>query len=129
MTTPAPLGEACEKADQRVDDRADRADGGECLVGDEVADDPGVHHVVQLLKEVADHERQGKVDDQTRDAALCHIDVPPGETGGEMKMVHRNLSCPFRGNKTPIYHRIACMPDFFNSRKYFSAGIIHRRAA
>lgn len=97
MTTPAPLARPVKKPISVLTIGPTVPTAENASLEHEVADDPGVHHVVQLLKEVADHERQGKVDDQTRDIALCHIDVPPGETGGEMKMVHRNLSCPFRG--------------------------------
>ena len=62
-------GKAQKAADEHIDDGAHRTYSGEGLVGDKIAHHPCIHHVVQLLKEVADHERQGKVDDQTRDIA------------------------------------------------------------
>ena len=71
-------GEAKEKADQRIDHRPYRAHGGKRLVADVVAHHPGIHHVVELLKKIAHHQRQGKVDQMLCDAALRHVHVITG---------------------------------------------------
>ena len=48
-TTPAP-----------IDDGTDRSDGGKSFVGYEVPDDPGIDHIVQLLKKISDKKRKSK---------------------------------------------------------------------
>ena len=70
-------GKARERADEHVDDRCDRADGGERLVADVVADDPCVDGVVQLLENVAGQKRQGKTQKMPEDTALRHVRVVP----------------------------------------------------
>ncbi len=57
------------------------AHGGKRLVADVVAHHPGVHHVVELLEQVARQQRQGKIDEMPRGAALGHVHVIPGAVG------------------------------------------------
>ena len=69
------LGAAlAQQVGQQVDDRADRADGGERLVADVVPDDPRVDGVVELLKNVSDEEREGERDEVADDVPLGHVD-------------------------------------------------------
>ena len=68
-------GEPGEHADERVDDRPRAADGGERLLADEVADDDRVDRVVELLEDVADHQRQRKGDKKPRDAPHGHVGI------------------------------------------------------
>ena len=70
-------GQPQKEADKRVDDGRDGAHGGKRLVADIVAHHPGVHHVVQLLEQVAHHQRQGEIDQMLRDAALGHVHIVP----------------------------------------------------
>ena len=70
-------GEAKEKADQRIDHRPYRAHGGKRLVADVVAHHPGVYHVVELLEQIAQQQRQGEIDQVLCDAALRHVHIVP----------------------------------------------------
>ena len=65
-----------EQAEQRIDDRPRAAYRGKRLLAYIVADDDGVHRIVQLLKDVAYHQRQGKINEQPGYAAFSHIRVP-----------------------------------------------------
>ena len=68
-------GETGEDADEHIDDRPRAAHGGQRLTADVVAHDDGVDRVVELLKDVADHQRQGEADEEARNAALGHVRI------------------------------------------------------
>ena len=70
-------GQPRENADHTVDDRADVTDGGVRGVLARLADDPGIDHVVKLLEEVTDKERQGKENEIPHDRAARHIHIVP----------------------------------------------------
>ena len=58
------LGEAEEQRDQGADRRGYGSDRGEGLVGYVPSDDPDVHHVVELLEQIAQQERNGEAYEQ-----------------------------------------------------------------
>ena len=62
--------DAVDKARQQKDQAAGRADGGQGLAAQKVADDQGVGGVIQLLKQVADKNRQRKQQHTLGNAAL-----------------------------------------------------------
>ena len=64
-----------KKADENVDNGGHIADSGIGTAVARLPDRPGVHHVVQLLKEVSYHEGQGKKPKVFRNAALGHIPI------------------------------------------------------
>ena len=66
-------GKSHEKADQRIDDRTDGADGGECFLADKVADNDAVNGVVKLLEEISGHQRKREEKKLFPDRALGHI--------------------------------------------------------
>ena len=66
---------AGKKPDEDIDDRPDAPDGGICFVDTCLPDDPGVHHIVKLLKQVADEQRQRKEQQLFVDGAACHIKI------------------------------------------------------
>ena len=72
-------GEAVEEKDHHIDDHGGGADGRQGLLADEVADDDGVHRVIEHLKHIAQHQRQGEKDHLPEDGALGHI--PGGAVG------------------------------------------------
>lgn len=49
-----------EKTDDQKDDSAGGTDGGKSIVIRKVADDPCIHHVIQLLKQLTEKQRNGK---------------------------------------------------------------------
>ena len=71
-------GHPQKEADERIDDGRYRSHGGEGLVADEVAHHPCVHHVVQLLEQIARQQRQGKADEVPRGVALRHVHIVAG---------------------------------------------------
>ena len=99
-------GQPQKEADQHVDDGRDGAHGGECLVADEVAHHPCVHHVVQLLEQVAHHQGQGKVDEMLRDAALCHVHVIAGRAVVGMERQMQMSGMAHGGVYSLCYHRL-----------------------
>ena len=68
-------GKTNEKADEHIDDGTHRAHGGKGLVADIFAHHPGVHHVVKLLKNVAEQQRKGECNDMPGDIAGGHIHI------------------------------------------------------
>ena len=64
-----------KKPDEDIDDRSDASDGGVCFVDACLPDDPGIHHIVKLLKQVADEQRQRKKQQIFGDRAFCHIKI------------------------------------------------------
>ncbi len=68
-------GDAVEEADDQKGEVPPGADGGEGPVVGEIPQHPGVRHVVELLKELAQQHGQGEGDDAADDGAL-------GEGGG-----------------------------------------------
>ena len=76
-------GEPIEKEDHDVDDHGRRADGRQGLLADEVADDDGVHRVVEHLEDVPQKERHGKCNQMGGDGAVRHI-----PDGGFFKFWH-----------------------------------------
>ena len=81
-------GKTHERADQHIDDRADRAHGGKRLVAHKIAHNPRIDGVVELLKQIAEHQREGKGYDVAHDAALRHIHVAPFPAGFQMILCH-----------------------------------------
>lgn len=65
-------GDAVEKADQKEDQVSGRTDCGESVASEKVPYNERVRHVVKLLKEVPEKERNGKSDDPFPDCSLCH---------------------------------------------------------
>ena len=59
---------------KHVDNREAGSDRRQCLVADDVADHDAVHHVVQLLEDVAQQHRQREADNQPVGAAAGHVD-------------------------------------------------------
>ena len=80
-------GKAQKAADEHIDDGAHCAYGGEGLVGDEIAHHPCIHHVVQLLKDVARQQRQRKANQMAGDIAFGHIHAGVGRMR-VLDMVH-----------------------------------------
>lgn len=80
-------GKSRKESDHQIDDRADGADGRERFVADKVADDPCIDHVIELLKEISDHQRQRKHKDMAKDASFRHIDF------GTMLLKERKSHC------------------------------------
>ena len=66
-------GKAVEKAQQRVDQRAGGAHGGQRLRADIVAYHDGVHRVVHLLEDQPQQHGRGKGKQLLPDRALGHI--------------------------------------------------------
>ncbi len=64
--------DAAEEADQHKDQAAGGADGGQRLIAQQIADDQGIGHIVELLKQVAQKQRQSEFNDFLSDRALCH---------------------------------------------------------
>lgn len=64
---------AREKAHQHIDDGGGGAHRSQCLFADIVAHHDGVHRVVKLLEQIADHQRQSKGDQVLPDLALGHV--------------------------------------------------------
>ena len=54
---------AHEKADQRIDDRACRTNRRQRLLADKVSDDDGIDRIIKLLKQVADQQGDGEIDE------------------------------------------------------------------
>jgi hypothetical protein len=69
-------GKTQEKADEHIDDWAHGTDSGIGFVADIVADDPGVHRIIQLLEQIADEKGKGKGDDMPGDITFGHIHIP-----------------------------------------------------
>ena len=65
-------GDAIEKADQKEDQVAGRTDCGESVASEKVSYNERVRHVIKLLKEVPEKERNGESDDPFPDRSLCH---------------------------------------------------------
>ena len=68
-------GEAHEEADCEIGDRGKRSDGGEGVLSDEVAHDPCVDRVVQLLEQASEKERQGKGNDLRKNRPRSHVHI------------------------------------------------------
>ena len=66
-------GNADEQHDQQVDDRAARADGGQRRIADIAADHNAVHCGVELLSQIADQQRDGKLHNVAHGAARRHV--------------------------------------------------------
>ena len=71
----SPGGQTAEKADQGVDDGAGAAHGGQGLLAHKVSHDERIHGVIQLLKQIAQHQRNGKGQQQPGNAAPGHVRI------------------------------------------------------
>ena len=108
-------GKAVEEAQQRIDQRARGAHGGQSLGADKIAHHDGVHRVVQLLKNEAEQHGRGKGNKLPGDVALGHIHgagrthtkIPPCNA-------HKNSILPFFALCKGVGHefsflRIGCL--------------------
>ena len=50
---PGTVGKTHEEADQHIDNGSYRTNGRKSFIGHKVADNPGIHHVVELLENIA----------------------------------------------------------------------------
>lgn len=66
-------GNAVEKQNQHIDDAGGGADGGQRFAADKVAHHKTVHRIVELLKQVAEEQRDRKHDQMPDDGAGRHI--------------------------------------------------------
>ena len=66
-------GEPIEEKYGHVGDHGGGTDGGQGLGPYEIPYDDGIHRIVQHLENIADHEGQGKFQDQAGNAARRHI--------------------------------------------------------
>ena len=89
-------GDAGDKANHQMDQVAGGADGGEGFAAQKVADDQGVCGVVQLLKQVAQKQGDGKLNQKRSDRPLGHQRC----AGGGFAGLHR--SCTFLDTKVVI---------------------------
>ena len=68
-------GNAGEKTDDQKDDSAGGTDGGKSIVIRKVADDPCIHHVIQLLKQLTEKQRNGKGQNTAGNRSSCQVDA------------------------------------------------------
>lgn len=64
-------GNTVEEADHHVNQTTGGADCGQGIITQEIADYPGVEGVIQLLKNIAQKNRQGKEDHLFPDRSFC----------------------------------------------------------
>lgn len=66
-------GKAIKEVNRHVGDHGGGTDGSQGLGPYEIPYDDGIHRIVQHLENIADHEGQGKFQDQAGNAARCHV--------------------------------------------------------
>ena len=66
-------GKAGKRANEHIHNGRHRSHGGKGFVTDKITYDPGIYHIVKLLEQVTQHQRQRKSEQVTEDAALGHI--------------------------------------------------------
>ena len=66
-------GQPAERADEQIDDGPDGTDGGKRLAADVVAHHPGIHHVVKLLKQIAQQQRNREIQQMMKRLAHRHV--------------------------------------------------------
>ena len=49
------------------------ADGGKCFISHKLSDDDAVHGIVGQLKDITQHQRRRKAEQQRHDSAFCQI--------------------------------------------------------
>ena len=92
---PCADGKPIEKEDQHIDDDSRRANGSEGFLADKITNDNGVHSVVQHLKDVSKHQREGKEENLLSNWSNGHI--PCGRSSLGMKRHMDSCFHYFRG--------------------------------
>ena len=75
-------GKAGKQADEDVDDDTHASHGGIGLVGGVIAHYVGVHQIVHLLEQIAQHQGEGKGQQVTGDIALGHVHILAAKGSG-----------------------------------------------
>ncbi len=65
-------GNTVEKADQKKNQVAGRADCGQGIAPEKISHNEGIGHVIKLLKKVSEKEGNGESDDAFPDRSLGH---------------------------------------------------------